>query len=132
MKHRVFGKKLNRDFKERKALFKSLVIALITHGRIKTTFAKAKAITGLVEKLVTKAKDGSSNATRQIASFLTRKEIITKLKDVVAPKFKDRIGGYLRMIKLGKRKSDSAEEVILEWTEGEENNKSENRVKKNK
>ena len=116
MRHQVFGRKLNRDVKERRALFKSLVIALITHGRIKTTIAKAKAIKGLVDKLVTKAKDSSNGAKSQLASFLTKKEAIRKLTDVVAPKFKDRIGGYLRMIKVGKRVTDNAEEVILEWS----------------
>lgn len=119
MRHQVFGRKLNRDVKERKALFKSLVIALIAHGRIKTTIAKAKAIKGLVDKLVTRAKDGSNNAKRQISSFLTRKEAIVKLIEVVAPRFKDKVGGYSRMIKLGPRKSDSTEEVILEWSVGE-------------
>lgn len=119
MRHQVFGRKLNRDVKERKALFKSLVIALIAHGRIKTTIAKAKAIKGLVDKLVTRAKDGSNNARRQLSSFLTRKEAIIKLIDVVAPRFKDKVGGYSRMIKLGPRKSDSTEEVILEWSVGE-------------
>lgn len=126
MRHQVFGRKLNRDVKERKALFKSLVIALITHGRIKTTIAKAKAIKGLVDKLVTRAKDGSNNARRQLSSFLTRKEVIVKLIDVVAPRFKDKAGGYSRMIKLGSRKSDSTEEVILEWSVGEEKSKIKN------
>lgn len=116
MRHQVFGRKLNRDVKERRALFKSLVIALILHGKIKTTLARAKAIKGLVDKLVTKAKDGGNQAQRQISSFLTHKEIINKLILEVAPRFKDKIGGYLRMIKLGKRKSDNTEEAILTWS----------------
>lgn len=116
MRHQVFGRKLNRDVKERRALFKSLVIALIRHGKIKTTLARAKAIKGLVDKLVTKAKDGGNQAQRQISSFLTHKEIINKLILEVAPRFKDKIGGYLRMIKLGKRQSDNTEEAILTWS----------------
>ena len=71
MRHQVFGKKLNRDVKERKALFKSLIIALISFGRIHTSIAKAKAVARLAEKLVTKAKEGSDLAVRQVSAFLT-------------------------------------------------------------
>lgn len=119
MRHQVFGRKLNRDVKERKALFKSLLNALITHGKIKTTFAKAKAVQRLAEKLVTHAKENSSSTLRQITSFVNSRDSIDKLLKDIAPRFTTRIGGYVRMIKLGKRKSDSTEEVILEWTEGE-------------
>lgn len=117
MRHHVFGRKLNRDVKERKALFKSLIVALITHGKIKTTFAKAKAMRSLVEKLVTHAKENSTSSLVQIASFLNKKELIEKLVKDIAPRFTARVGGYVRMIKVGKRASDSTEEVILEWTE---------------
>lgn len=116
MRHRVFGRKLNRDVKERKALFKSLIYALITHGRIKTTTSRAKAVIGLVERLVTYAKEGSSSTVRQIASILNKKEAINKLINNISPQFKDKVGGYLRMIKIGRRKGDQAEEVILEWS----------------
>ena len=119
MRHQVFGRKLNRDVKERKALFKSLLNALITHGKIKTTFAKAKAVQRLAEKLVTHAKENSSSTLRQISSFINSKDSIDKLIKDIAPRFTKRMGGYVRMIKLGKRKSDSTEEVILEWTEAE-------------
>lgn len=120
MRHKVFGKKLNRDIKERRALFKNLILALITHGKIRTTAAKAKAIISLAEKLVTHAKEGSNSAIRQISSVLNRQEAINKLIDDIAPMFKNKIGGYLRIIKLGKRKGDGAEEVILEWTAQEQ------------
>lgn len=119
MRHKVFGRKLNRDVKERKALFRSLVAALIINGKIKTTVARAKAIRGLVEKLVTHAKEGSNSALRQVASFLNKRELINKLSTNIAPRFKDRLGGYLRMIRVGKRHGDASEEVILEWTVGE-------------
>lgn len=132
MRHQVFGRKLNRDVKERRALFKSLVIALIQHGKIKTTVAKAKAIKGLVDKLVTKAKDGGNQAQRQISSFLTHKEIINKLILEVAPRFKDKIGGYLRMIKLGKRHSDNTEEAILTWSVEEVKKQDKEKKKDNK
>jgi|SRR3989344_2846921 len=120
MRHRVFGKKLGRDIKERKALFRSLVSSLILYGRIKTTYAKAKAIISLIEKLVTKAKDGSRSQINQIYSFLNRKEPVKKLLDEIAPRFKDKIGGYIRMIRLGTRTGDNAQEVLMEWTVKEE------------
>ena len=116
MKKNVFGRKLNRDQKQKKALFKGLVLALIQHGSIKTTFAKAKAVSSLVDKLVTKAKDGSSGGMRQLSSFLLKKEAINKLTKVVAPRFKDKMGGYSKITKLGRRKGDQAEEVLLEWS----------------
>jgi len=119
MKHQVVGSKLNRDIKERKALFKNLIIALITHGKIKTTVAKAKAIRSLAEKLVTRAKDGSSGALRQVSSFLTKKEAINKLTKNIAPRFNSKIGGYVRMTRVGVRKGDNAEEAILEWSQGD-------------
>lgn len=117
MRHQVFGRKLNRDIKERKALFKNLVISLITYNKIKTTIARAKAVQGLVEKLVFKAREGGEVAIAQISSFLGRREAIQKLTKIIAPKFKDRIGGYLRIKRIGKRHGDRAEEVFLEWSE---------------
>lgn len=120
MRHQVFGKKLNRDVKERKALFKSLILALITYGKIKTTYAKAKAIQRLVDKLVTKAKDRSDSAIRQVASFLTKKDSIDKLIGEIAPRFSKTPGGYLRVRRVGRRTGDATEEVILEWTIKEE------------
>lgn len=119
MRHKVFGRKLGRDIKERKALFKNLIISLINYERIQTTLARAKAIRGLAEKLVTRAKDGSDAALRQVSSFLTRREAIDKLTKVIAPRFTDRIGGYLRMRRIGKRAGDASEQVILEWTVAE-------------
>lgn len=120
MRHKVFGRKLNRDVKERKALFRSLVYALIKYGKIRTTLAKAKAIRGLIEKLVTKAKDGSSSSLRQVSSFLTKKDLITKLTKEIAPKFADKIGGYIRIRRVGFRTGDNAEEVTISWTLPEE------------
>lgn len=131
MRHRVFGRKLNRDIKERKALFKNLIIALITHGSIQTTVARAKAITRLVDKLVIRAKEGSNSALRQLSSFLNRQDTINKLTSDIAPRFKSRIGGYLKMIRVGKRKGDNTEEVILKWSledKGEEKKTTQERV----
>ena len=120
MKHRVFGRKLNRDIKERKALFRSLVNALILKGQITTTRAKAKAVSSLIEKLVTKAKDGSRNSITQISSFLNINEPVKKLVDEIAPRFKDKMGGFIRLIRLANRQGDNAEVVRMEWTVKEE------------
>lgn len=129
MRHQVFGRKLNRDIKERKALFKSLVIALISHGKIKTTLAKAKAIQRLAEKMVTHAKGGSDSAVRQVSSFLTKRDVINKLIREIAPRFKKTAGGYLRLRRIGKRVGDASEEVILEWSIAEEKKTQEKPVK---
>ncbi len=120
MRHRVFGKKLNRDIKERKALFKNLVLALVSHGKIQTSVAKAKAIQRLVEKMVTKAKSTSSASISSVSSFLGRKKTVDQLVKNVIPRFKDKVGGYLRMRRIGKRRGDSTEEAILEWSVKEE------------
>ncbi len=116
MRHRVFGRKLNRDVKERKALFRSLIAGLITHGKIKTTITRARTITSLAEKLVTHARENSRSSIVQVSSFLNKKEIIDKLTRDIAPRFGNKIGGYLRMIRLGRRAGDNAEEVFLEWS----------------
>lgn len=123
MRHHIFGKKLNRDIKERKALFRSLIMSLITFGKIRTTLAKAKAIQGLVDKLVTHAKSRSASSLAGISSVLPRKKVIDRLKDEVAPKFTDRKGGFTRIRRVGQRIGDGCEEVFLEWVESEEKEK---------
>lgn len=120
MRHKVFGRKLNRDIKERKALFKSLLLALIVHGKVRTTLAKAKAIKRLGDRIVTLAKEGTNTSLRQLSALLNRKEAIDKLTKEIGPRFKKRIGGYTKMVRIGKRAGDAAEEVILEWSEKEE------------
>lgn len=120
MRHRVFGRKLNRDIKERKALFRSLINSFIIKGQIKTTYAKAKAVGSLIEKLVTKAKDGSRSSIGQISSVLNIDETVKKLVNDIAPRFKDKIGGFIRMIRLGRRQGDNAQVVRMEWTIKEE------------
>lgn len=121
MRHKVFGKKLNRDIKERKSLFKSLVGALILHGKINTSVPKAKAIRGLIDKLVNKAKEGTLAARRQIAGFLNKGDEMKKLVEVIAPKFKQRTSGFTRIIKTQQRKGDGSEQAIIEWVEKIEN-----------
>ena len=117
MRHRYFGRKLNRDVKERKALFRSLIGSLILHDQVTTTIARAKAIRSLGEKLVTAAKDGSTSAVNKLSAFLVRRELIEKMQKDIAPRFSQKIGGYLRIIRIGRRPGDQAEEVIVSWTE---------------
>ena len=113
MKKNVFGRKLKRDTNERKALFKSLLSSLTLHHRIRTTEAKAKAIKGEADKIVTLAKRGSQ---RLLTSYLTE-EAIRKFTSEIAPRFTQRQGGYTRIIRLERRLSDNAQMVLMEWVE---------------
>lgn len=111
------GKKLNhlkRKKGHRQALLKSLSGALITHKRITTTLAKAKALRVFVEPILTKSKDNTTHSRRLVFSKLMNKEVVKELFDVVAEKIADRPGGYVRIIKLGARKSDSADMAMIE------------------
>lgn len=116
MKKNIFGRKLKRDKNERKALFKSLMSALIIHERIETTEQKAKSVKGLVEKLVTKARKNEPQSRNAIASYLTP-EATERLITTVAPRFATRPGGYTRLVRLGRRFNDNADMVIMEWVE---------------
>lgn len=117
MLHKTFGWKLNRDVKERKALFRSLINALVKYGKIETTVVKAKAVSRIADKLVTHAKDNTDASIRKLSSFLTQKEIINKMRKVIAVKFLKRQGGYVRIRRTGIRSGDGTQKVILEWTE---------------
>ena len=113
MRKNVFGRKFKRDANERKALFKSLISALILNGSIKTTLEKAKAIKGDVDKIVNKAKKGGKEALYLLQTSLNKNEI-KKIIDI-APMFSDRNSGYTKMAKLGRRFSDNAAMVQMEW-----------------
>src|SRR3989344_8607132 len=104
MRHRVQAKHFNRDSNSRKALFKSLVSSLIQSGEIQTTEPKAKAIKGLVDKLIHKAQEGTINTRRILARFFGRRDVVNQLVDSVAPAMKDRQSGFTRIIRLGKRR----------------------------
>src|SRR3989344_6338909 len=117
MKKNIFGRRFKRDTKQRKALFKSLISSLVLNERIRTTEAKAKAIKADVDKLITRVKKGEDGARRLLAKSLS-KDALEKLITKVAPRFKERPGGYTRIIRLGKRVSDHASMVIMEWVEG--------------
>jgi large subunit ribosomal protein L17 len=119
MRHQKIRHKLSRDSAHRKALIANLCKEVIDHERIKTTQAKAKAVKPELEKLITLAKRGDLHARRQAYSALAghgsdRKAIVHKLFEEVAPRYAERPGGYTRILKLGPRRSDSTEMVLLE------------------
>ncbi|MCL4418837.1 50S ribosomal protein L17 [Patescibacteria group bacterium] len=116
MRKNIFGRKFKRDINKRKALFKHLMSSLVLDEKIKTTEAKAKAIKGEVDKLITKAKKEEILARKLLSSHLTPKAI-DKLLSEVAPRFKERHGGYARVVKTGRRLSDGARMALIEWTE---------------
>jgi large subunit ribosomal protein L17 len=117
MKHRVAGKKLSRSRNQRKALFKNLINALVIKGEIKTTESKAKAVRGLVDKLITRGKTGTLQARRMIGAFLQNKQAVHHIIDELGPLFKTRAGGFTRMGRLGRRRGDDAMMVKLELVE---------------
>lgn len=117
MKKQIFGRQLKRDTNERKALFKGLSSSLVMYERIETTEEKAKAIRGHVDKLVTKAKKSNSQQARYLLEGYLTIEALRKLLTEIAPRFSDRHGGYTRIIKKGRRFSDNASMVIMEWVE---------------
>jgi large subunit ribosomal protein L17 len=127
MRHKIAGKRLSRHQGARNALRRTLVKQLFEHERIKTTRAKAEAIRGQAEKLITIAKRGNSvadespeklvHARRMAAKKLNDSEIVKLLFDEIAPRYTERPGGYTRMMKLGPREGDRAEMVILELVE---------------
>ena len=114
MRHQRSGKKLGRDASHRRALYANLAGALIEHGRIKTTEAKAKAVKPIAEQMITLGRRGDLHARRQALSFLRSQDVVHKLFADVGPRFADRPGGYSRIVKLGPRAGDSAQMVYLE------------------
>jgi large subunit ribosomal protein L17 len=114
VRHQRKGKKLGRDSAHRKALYSNLAGALIEHGRIKTTEAKAKAVKPIAEKMITLGRRGDLAARRQALAYLRSQEVVHQLFADVAPRFADRPGGYSRIVKLGPRYGDAAEMVYLE------------------
>ena len=119
MRHQRAGKKLGRDSAHRKALYSNLAGALIEHGRIKTTVTKAKAVKPLAEQMITLGRRGDLHARRQATAFLRSRDVVHHLFAQVAPRYKDRPGGYTRIIRLGPRPGDAAEMVYLELVEEE-------------
>ena len=114
MRHQRRGRKLGRDAAHRRALYANLAAALIEHGRIRTTEAKAKEVRPVVEQMITLGKRGDLAAHRQAVAFLRSKPVAHRLFADVAPRFADRPGGYTRIVKIGPRPGDAAEMVYLE------------------
>lgn len=120
MKHRLKGRKFNRNTGQRKALLRSLAIALVERECIKTTVAKAKDIRPVVEKLITIGKKGTLSARRNLISVLGNNEkVAAKIFDVLAVRYKARNGGYLRILKTGFRKGDCAPMSVIQFVNDE-------------
>ena len=113
MKKRKKGRKFSRKRDQRKAFLKSLARALFLKEKIKTTEARAKEISGFAEKFISKAKKGGLSARRFLDKFFS-KNLTKKLIEEIAPRYKERKGGYTRVVKLGQRKSDGAKMAIIE------------------
>src|SRR5579862_4631626 len=114
MKHNVSGYKLKRNVASRKALFRGLVTSIIEHERVVTTVPKAKAVKPLVDKMITLAKRDTLHARRQAAAFLVTPDAVKKLFDKLGTRFGQRNGGYTRVVRLGWRKGDGAEQAMVE------------------
>ena len=117
MRHQKNTRKLGRTSQHRDAMLANLVASLIKHKRVKTTLAKAKAARPLAEKLVTLGKGGTLHDRRLAVAKIGQKDVVGKLFKEIAPGFKDRKGGYTRIVKLGPRQSDSAPVAFLEWVD---------------
>jgi len=116
MRHLNRGRKLSRTSAHRKALFRNLVLSLIQHERIKTTDAKAKELRRYADRMVTLGKRGDLAARRLAFAFMQSRDAVKKLFDEIAPRFKDRAGGYTRVVKFGVRRGDAAPISIIEFT----------------
>ena len=114
MRHRVAGWKLGRNTSHRRALLRNLVTSLILKERIETTVVKAKAMRPHVEKMITLGKRGDVQARRLAASYLMTRAAVERLFDTVAPRFGDRQGGYLRIIRTGFRQGDGGETAFIQ------------------
>ena len=122
MRHNVAGRRLKRSSGHRQALFKNLVTELFRHRRITTTEAKARAVRAEAEKLITVAKrsfdkESDVHERRQVLRTVADKEVLRELFETIAPEYKNRPGGYTRIIKLGPRQGDAAPMAILELVE---------------
>ncbi|KKJ75282.1 50S ribosomal protein L17 [Kiloniella litopenaei] len=117
MRHGMSGRKLNRTSSHRKAMFANMAHALIKHEQIKTTLPKAKDLRPIVEKLVTLGKRGDLHARRQALAVLRDTKLTAKLFDVLAERYKDRQGGYTRVLKAGFRHGDMAPMAFIEFVD---------------
>jgi len=107
-------RKLGRPSDHRMAMLRAMVTYLLENGKIETTVTRAKEVRSLTEKMITVAKDNTLAAKRQALAFVTKEDVVKKLFDEIAPKYKDVNGGYCRIIKTGPRRGDAAEMCIIE------------------
>ena len=114
MRHNLKGRQFGRASGPRKAMYRVMVTDLLRHGQIRTTIAKAKEISPIAEKMVTLWKRGTLHDRRQAAAFITDKSVLKTIFDDIAPRFKERAGGYTRITRLGSRSGDAAEMALLE------------------
>lgn len=114
MRHNKAGRRLGRTTSHRVAMFRNMVTSFLNHGRITTTDAKAKELRSIAEKMITLGKRGDLHAIRQAASYIREKSVVTKLFNEIAPTYKDRQGGYTRIVKLGLRPGDNATMSMIE------------------
>jgi large subunit ribosomal protein L17 len=117
MRHAMRHRKLGRTSSHREALFRNQLQSLMVSERIITTLPKAKELRPIAEKIVTKGKRGTVDARRQVRRWIAQRELVKKLFDEVAPRFQERNGGYLRILKLGPRPGDGAEMAFLEFVD---------------
>jgi large subunit ribosomal protein L17 len=117
MRHGMVGRKLNRTASHRKAMFANMAASLIEHEQIVTTLPKAKEIRPIVEKLVTLGKKGSLHARRQAISQIGSTELVAKLFSAIAPRYVNRNGGYIRIMKAGFRHGDNAPLAVVEFVD---------------
>ena len=107
-------RKLGRSTDHRKAMLRGLVTYLLENGRIETTVTRAKEVSSMAEKMITIAKDDSLQSKRRVMAYVTKEDVVKKLFDEIAPKYKDVNGGYCRIIKIGPRRGDAAEMAVIE------------------
>lgn len=117
MRHAVRGRKLSRTSAHRRALFRNQLASLVQHERIVTTVAKAKELRPIAEKVVTQAKSDTVHARRLVRRWLQDRSLVKRVFEDIAPRFEDRPGGYLRIIKLGPRQGDRAEMAAIEFVD---------------
>lgn len=107
-------RKLGRPSDQRRAMLRAMVTYLLENGKIETTVTRAKEVKNITEKMITLGKTNTLHSKRQALSYITKRDVVVKLFDEIAPKYADRNGGYTRIIKIGPRRGDAAEMAIIE------------------
>lgn len=120
MRHNAANRHFGRTANQRKALLRGLVLSLFEYQRIETTLARAKAIKGIAEKLVTFGKRGDLHAKRMVMSYIPNRAVVAKLFSDIAPRFVDRNGGYLRVVQTRQRVNDRAHMAVIEFIDYED------------